>query len=115
MTWNGIERRAPQVCPLHANLETALGEISKELRSNSKAVVGLQGVIEDGLKSTVADMKCKVDEVHSKVENFTWFSEWVTQVRDNLFKNAIKVACFGAIIWFIFNFGKQGITRLIGG
>jgi hypothetical protein len=117
-------------CPLHPSIEAGqteikgmLGKIFDKLEENGKEIVRLQDTVENGLKSavkethaTVIDIKERVLVIETGIKNFSWFTEWVTDLRTDLFKKVLKLAFYGGlagtIIWFILSFGKQAITRI---
>jgi hypothetical protein len=114
--WNGRERRldSNQVCSLHGGLDAKLDEILQQNNNHTADIAVLKNTIENGMKSHIEAIKDKVEIIEKCIDSFGWFQTWVTELRDNLFKNVIKLTFVTAIIWFIATFGKQAITRIIG-
>ena len=109
-------------CPLHPVMEEGQKRIEDKIdtiltnQSNyALDIQHLKDTVDNGLKSSVSSMKETVNGISKQVEAFTWFSEWINQLRNNLFKNVLKLAGGTAIIWYIFNFGKQTINTILGG
>ena len=120
-------------CPLHPALAEGQQEIKGMLikvlerqEEHKLDIVRLQDSVENGLKSTVAETKVHVEEIKERVAiietgvtAFSWFTEWVTDLRTDLFKKTLRLAFYGglvvAIVWFVVSFGKQSIIKLVGG
>ena len=116
--WTGKERRmARAVCPLHNNIEEKLDDIIERQIAQAETVIHIKSVVENGLKSAVVDLVKEVKRITERVnviDEFAWFREWVTQLRNNLFKNSLKLAAVGGIIYFVIHFGDKLLTRAIG-
>lgn len=117
--WDGVERRTQiKVCFLHRQIESKLDEILTKLADYNDSISKLQFSVDNGLKSSVCEIESHVKKMKEQVavlENFGWFQTWVTQLRDNLFKNILKLSFIGILIWFVLNFGKEAIKKMIGG
>ena len=120
----GPERRSAHmtVCGLHGIIDGKLDRILQRQEDHIQDITRLQDTVENGLRSTVFETKACVESIErrvisleSGVTDFSWFRTWITELRDNLFKNVLKLSMAAAVIWFIFNFGKAGILKIFGG
>lgn len=98
-----------------ARMEEALRSIMerqiaymKDQSDTSHNVQDMKGKLENGISNHIANIAQCVEDLKLKVttiERFSWFGEWINQMKDNLFKNSLKVA-FGsgliiALLYFI--------------
>ena len=107
-----------EVCDLHKTIDAKLDRIIERQEENSLGITRLQDSVDNGLKTTVLEIVNHVATIRDRIEvleTFSWFREWVTQLRDNLFKNVLVLIGLAAITYFIINFGKQSILKIVGG
>lgn len=98
----------PAPCPLHAGLDDKITTImDHQLIYMGKQVTliadvqSIKSTVENGLKDSVKKTAEEVEAMHKKIvalEDFAWFKDWVTKMRDNLFKIVLKYACIGGLI-----------------
>ena len=116
--WNGDERRENRaVCVLHGSFDRKLDQIIERQIQQVQNVEHLQNIVEDGLKSTVVSIAETLDafvERMEAIEDFEWFRTWVTGLRDNLFKNTLKVAIIGGGIYAALHFGDKLFLKVFG-
>ena len=116
--WDGMERREVRtVCSLHGNMDRKLDEIIQRQEQAVLTVTHIKAVVEDGLKSTVENLNSNVLKLVDRVaviEDFSWFRVWVTDLRDNLFKNVLKIAALGGGIYALVHFGDKLIKVVTG-
>lgn len=79
----------------------------------------LEGIVTNGLRSTVEQIKSKLDNFCEdnekrlvKLESFSWFRDWVSSLRNNLFKYVVLLAILGGIVYVIITHGKQIIEGI---
>jgi len=112
-----------EVCELHVQLVETLdridGKIDKIVERQSEQLVDIQhlkSTVDNGLRSTVKDTQESILIIKSRIETierFSWFVEWITQLRNNLFKNSIAIAVIGGGIYVIIHFGDRLATALM--
>lgn len=117
--WIGEERRRTglSVCPLHGNIELKLDKIIGRQIAQIKDIAHLKSIVEDGLKTSVIETAECVKKITARIEvieKFTWFIEWVTQLRDNLFKRSLQLALIGGGIFAIIHFGNKIMSKVLG-
>jgi hypothetical protein len=85
-----------------------------------KDVARIKSIIENGLKKDVSETAIAVRELTSKInilEDFSWFRNWMNSLRDNLFKNILKIGFACAIlyfvVWFVGTFGKEAVLKMM--
>lgn len=120
-----LERGDTRMGDIENKLDTIISRQLKYMEMHTetiKDVTRIRGIIENGLKKDVCDTAECVKELVSKVrvlEDFSWFRNWMNHMRDNLFKNIMKVGFAGAIIYFIFwfvgTFGKEYVLKMMHG
>lgn len=79
----------------------------------------LEGIVTNGLRSTVNEIKDKLEKFcdgHEKrlikLEGFAWFREWVSDLRNNLFKYVVLLAITGGIIYVIITHGHDILEKI---
>jgi len=79
----------------------------------------LEGIVTNGLRSTVNEIKdrlelfCANHEARVvKLESFSWFRDWVSELRNNLFKYVILFAIVGGIIYIIITHGHDILEKI---
>jgi hypothetical protein len=129
MEYTGKERRNAviPVCGLHKNIDGKLDRILERQEGHIADIQHIKDVVENGLKTAVINTNGNVAELRDRVtkikeslslleegfKTFSWFRTWVTELRDKLFKRVMQIAFVGAIVWFILNFGKQAIFKIL--
>ena len=94
-------------CPLHKGFEDKLDiVIGHQLDYMSKQsdistdIQYIKDTVDNGLKSKVGETAEQVQALHDQIailEDFAWFREWVTDLRNNFFKNLCKWAILGGL------------------
>lgn len=79
----------------------------------------LEGIVTNGLRSTVNEIKDKLEKFcdsHEKrmvkLEAFSWFREWVSDLRNNLFKYVVMMAIVGGVIYIILTHGHDILEKI---
>lgn len=94
----------------------------------------LEAIVTNGLSTTVREIKDRLEVFHDEMctnfqahknnfvshgdrlmelEKFSWFRTWVTQARDDLFKNIMKLIGLGGLLYLLFHFGEEFIKKVI--
>ncbi len=130
-TYQGIERRSYVACPLHEgldrridNMDTKLDKIIEMQSNHRNDITQLKDTVEDGLKSRVIEvaetsraLDAKLDAISDRlipIEGFSWFREWMTDLRNNLFKRSLTLAAIGGALYAALHFGDKVIEKMIG-
>ena len=66
------------------------------------------------LKNALVEELAKFDVKYAGVIEFSWFREFVTDLRNNMFKNFLKLAMVGGGVYVILHFGDVVLKRVIG-
>ncbi len=104
------------ICPLHGNIEDKLDQIIERQISQIQDITHIKYVVENGLKTSVLETVETLKIITKRIEiieKFSWFVEWMTQMRDNLFKNTLKIALIGGGICVIIYFGNDLVNKII--
>lgn len=79
----------------------------------------LEGIVTNGLRSTVNEIKDKLELFCAnhearvvKLESFSWFRDWVSDLRNNLFKYVVLFAIVGGIIYIIITHGHDILEKI---
>ncbi|MFA5409884.1 MAG: hypothetical protein WC343_14015 [Bacilli bacterium] len=113
------ERRTPMAYVTQEAFVEALGNIDAKLDKISERqidyierTVRIEAIVTNGLASTVnglrKDMAQYISAAQQKfddfdkrlciVETFAWFRDWVTALKDTVFKNFLKILIAGALL-----------------
>jgi hypothetical protein len=143
MVYEGSERRMNAGrCPQHdmvlrdfergeermERYETKIDQLIKGQADQALSIQRLQDVLSNGLrgdlKRTVESVSAMQGQISSLcinyegrlkiLENFSWFREWMTKMRDHLLQNVIKLALIGAFVYLLTHFGDLLIKRMLG-
>ena len=137
-TYQGIERRCGgSKCILHDgmmenfkrgddrmnSIDSKLDKIIDMQSNHRNDITHLRDIVENGLKSKVIEtvettkaLDIKIDNISNRlipIENFSWFREWVTNVRNNLFKKSLSLAMIGGGFYIIIHFGNKFIDMVL--
>jgi hypothetical protein len=117
--WNGSERRNPSVYVTQEaftdainNVYEKLDKISERQMDHIERITRVEAIVSNGLTSTVnglrrdlakynSIMQEKMDDLDKRlcvVETFAWFREWITTMKDIVFKNFVKIVIIGALL-----------------
>ena len=116
-----------EVCGLHVQLmdtidriESKVDAISKRQTEYIEKTVRIEGIVTNGLSSNVKYMKERLDSFCEKAESrfaelerFSWFRQWMTGLRDNLFQNILRLIMIGGGIFLIMRFGDEIIRGIV--
>ena len=125
-----IEQRSNSVCFLHVGLEERMAGIDKKLgkivdsqSDHRNDITRLANIIEDGLKSKLSEtievtknLDEKLDRISNRlipIEDFNWFREWMTNLRNNLVKKTLALAIVGGITYMLICFGDRMAKKII--
>lgn len=125
-------------CPLHQGLEDWIAEERRErkeefkefndkmdkifvcLQTNHDETMKIRYTISNSLSLATKETAKKVEELCEKltvidksVENSKWFTDWINDVRNHIFKYFIVFGVIGGFIWTMANYGKDLISKLI--
>ena len=117
-----------EVCDLHDGMDkkitTMLANQIKYMEKQATicgTVNRIEGKVENGLSSTVQETQEQVKALHEKIavlEDFQWFREWITDLRNNVFKYLVKWAFVGGVISIgyvvLMIYGQKFIAKVIG-
>ena len=137
-TYQGIERRSVgNKCILHDgmmenfkrgddrmnSIDSKLDKIIDMQSNHRNDITHLRDIVENGLKSKVIEtvettkaLDIKIDNISNRlipIENFSWFREWVTNIRNNLFKKSLSLAMIGGGLYAIIHFGNKFIDMAL--
>jgi hypothetical protein len=104
---NGISTRQLQYISEIQYVKDAINNgLRKDISSTSTAVQR----IEEKMNTFCAEINKRFEPV----EAFGWFREWVTGLRDNMFKNSIKIVFMIAFALALLHFSQKIIDKLLG-
>lgn len=133
--WNGSERRNPSMYVTQEAFADAIGNIHEKLDKISERQIDyiertarIEAIMSNGLTSTVNGLRKdlaqyisaaqqKFDELDKRlsvVESFAWFRDWITSLKDTIFKNLIKIAFLGALVAAAMFCGWDRFKGLLG-
>lgn len=124
-----MEERRKGVCAYHQDLADALGRIEEKLEVMAERQVTyiakterIEAIVTNGLSQNVQSIKRQLDtfceEVRKRLDvldSFSWFRNWMNSVRDDLFKNIVKLAFIGGVVYLAYHFGDKIIGLLLKG
>ena len=116
-----------EVCGLHKQLmdtidriETKVDAISVRQTEYIAKTVKIEGIVTNGLASNVKYMRERLDKFCEEaekrfieIEKFSWFRQWMTGLRDNLFQNILRLIMIGGGILLIMRFGDEIIRGIV--
>ena len=116
-----------EVCGLHKQLmdtidriETKVDAISVRQTEYIAKTVKIEGIVTNGLASNVKYMRERLDKFCEEaekrfieIEKFSWFRQWMTGLRDNLFQNLLRLILIGGGIYMVVCFGNEIVKGLI--
>lgn len=116
-----------EVCGLHKQLmdtidriETKVDAISVRQSEYIAKTVKIEGIVTNGLASNVKYMRDRLDKFCEEaekrfieIEKFSWFRQWMTGLRDNLFQNILRLIMIGGGIFLIMRFGDEIIRGIV--
>lgn len=116
-----------EVCGLHVQLmetidriEGKVDAIAKRQTEYIEKTVRIEGLVTNGLSSNVKYMKERLDAFCEKAESrfgelekFSWFRQWMTSMRDNLFQNILRLILVGGGIYIVIRFGDEIIRGIV--
>ena len=119
------ERR--QNCLAHESLEATLESMNKKLDSlmagqleYSNRISVLETLVKNGMSHNIIEIREKLETVCEQygkrlavLESFTWFRTAVSNLRDNLFINIIKLSVVGGIIYVLVHFGNEIVKMVL--
>ena len=119
------ERR--QNCLAHESLEATLESMNKKLDSlmagqleYSNRISVLETLVKNGMSHNIIEIREKLETVCEQygkrlavLESFTWFRTAVSNLRDNLFINIIKLSVVGGVIYVLIHFGNEILKMVL--
>lgn len=107
-----------EICELHVTIDKKLDRILELQLAQVEQITHLEDTVDNGLKSTVAEMHIDVKNISERVdilETFAWFREWIQKARDNVFFTFIKMGFGAVIILLAYHFGNEALIKLLRG
>ena len=119
------ERRSD--CLAHASLEATLQNMDEKLDSlvkgqleYSNRISVLETLVKNGMSHNIIEIKNKMETVCEQygkrlavLESFAWFRTAVSNLRDNLFINIIKLSVVGGVIYVLVHFGNEIVKMVL--
>ena len=119
------ERR--QNCLAHESLEATLESMNKKLDSlmagqleYSNRISVLETLVKNGMSHNIIEIMAKIDTICEQygkrlaiLESFSWFRVAVSNIRDNLFINIIKLSVVGGVIYVLIHFGNEIVKMVL--
>lgn len=116
-----------EVCGLHTQLMKTIDRIESKVDAISKRqieyverTVNIEGIVTNGLSGNVKHMRERLDKFCEEaerrfveIEKFSWFRQWVTGLRDNLFQNILRLILVGGGIYLVVCFGDEFVKRIV--
>lgn len=82
----------------------------------------LEGIVTNGLSSTIHDIKKQLDALCpnvekrlSKLEAFAWFRDWISELRNNLFKYLVILSIVGGLLYLLISHGREILANIVKG
>jgi hypothetical protein len=86
----------------------------------------VKDAVDNGLKKDITQTAKGVERIEGRIETFcgevnkrllpleefSWFRVWMTDVRNNMFKNAVKWAFFAVIVLTVLHFSQRIIDKI---
>ncbi len=119
------ERRSD--CLAHASLEATLGSMNEKIDlilerqlEYSNRITKLETIVTNGMSHNIIEIREKLETVCEQygkrlavLESFAWFRTAVSNLRDNLFINIIKLSVVGGIIYVLVHFGNEIVKMVL--
>ena len=119
------ERRAN--CLAHESLEATLGSMNEKIDlilerqlEYSNRITKLETIVTNGMSHNIIEIREKLETVCEQygkrlavLESFAWFRTAVSNIRDNLFINIIKLSVVGGIIYVLVHFGNEIVKMVL--
>ena len=119
------ERR--QNCLAHESLEATLGSMNEKIDlilerqlEYSNRITKLETIVTNGMSHNIIEIREKLETVCEQygkrlavLESFAWFRTAVSNLRDNLFINIIKLSVVGSIIYMLVYFGNEIVKMVL--
>lgn len=119
------ERRSD--CLAHASLEAILGSMNEKIDlilerqlEYSNRITKLETIVTNGMSHNIIEIREKLETVYEQygkrlavLESFAWFRTAVSNIRDNLFINIIKLSVVGGIIYVLVHFGNEIVKMVL--
>ena len=119
------ERRTD--CLAHASLEATLQNMDEKLDSlvkgqleYSNRISVLETLVKNGMSHNIIEIREKLETVCEQygkrlavLESFAWFRTAVSNIRDNLFINIIKLSVVGGVTYVLVHFGNEIVKMVL--
>ena len=119
------ERR--QNCLAHDNIETTLTSMNEKIDlilerqlEYSNRITKLETIVTNGMSHNIIEIREKLETVCEQygkrlavLESFAWFRTAVSNLRDNLFINIIKLSVVGGVIYVLVHFGNEIVKMVL--
>ncbi len=117
-------------CPLHDGLVEWIKEERSERKEvmvkldkliekqaeHHEEIMHVRSIVSDGLQTKVRETAERVDIICKKViilEDFKWFRDWVTGLRDHVFESILKIGVWGGAIYAAIHFGNKFVEAVM--
>jgi hypothetical protein len=128
-TWDGSERREVndvRTCPYHPDMKELLHEIRTQQNQHATDIMRVKDIVTNGLQKGLNDTSEGIKRVGETIkvfcidferrlkplEDFNWFRIWVTDLRDNMFKNVIKLIFYITLTMGALHFSQKLIDKV---
>lgn len=116
-----------EVCGLHGQLMETIDRIESKVDAIAKRqveyierTVKIEGIVTNGLSGNVKHMRERLDKFCEEadrrlieMEKFSWFRQWMTGLRDNLFQNLLRLILIGGGIYMVVCFGNEIVKGIL--
>jgi hypothetical protein len=127
----GLDDKPNTVCELHnsnfnnihesmCRIEASLETITNRQIEYMERQVKIESIVTNGLSSNIIAIKKQLDtfceEVKTRLnvlESFSWFRNWMNELRDNLIKYILLIAIAGGVLFIVIYHGKELIKWVL--
>ena len=93
--------------------------LERQLEYSNRISV-LETLVKNGMSHNIIEIREKLETVCEQygkrlavLESFAWFRTAVSNIRDNLFINIIKLSVVGGIIYVLVHFGNEIVKMVL--
>ena len=86
----------------------------------SNRISVLETLVKNGMSHNIIEIMAKIDTICEQygkrlaiLESFSWFRVAVSNIRDNLFINIIKLSVVGGVIYVLIHFGNEIVKMVL--
>jgi len=111
----------------HKELKETMSKLLDRQQSHHDELATVKYIVSNGLQAEVKKTAENVDKLCShvgeicnhyelrfvKLETFSWFRDWMTDLRDHVFKYIIIASALGGVAYVMINYGRETLTKLL--